>query len=88
MAAPSNSTLDSSSQYDNLNILSHYSSSFVYKLCGGLQLVSGGEAQCSYWLYLDIQCRYHAGVLMAVTLLVYPSSWTNPEMETVCGQGV
>lgn len=45
-----------------------YSSSFVYKLCGGLQLVSG--------------------VLMTVTLLVYPSSWTNPEMETVCGQGV
>ena len=25
---------------------------------------------------------------MTVTLLVYPSSWTNPEMETVCGQGV
>ena len=59
----------------------------MYKLCGGLQLVSG-EAQCSYYPYLDIQCRYPAGVLMTVTLLVYPSSWTNPEMETVCGQGV
>jgi len=43
-----------------------YSSSFVYKLCGSLQVISG--------------------IFLIVTLLVYPATWSNPEVETVCGK--
>lgn len=28
------------------------------------------------------------GIFLIVTLLVYPATWSNPEVETVCGKEV
>jgi len=43
-----------------------YSSSFVYKLCGSLQIISG--------------------IFLLITLLVYPTTWSSDEVQTVCGK--
>ena len=31
---------------------------------------------------------HYQGIFLIVTLLVYPATWSNPEVETVCGKEV